>query len=427
MSKTSIPDPVKQLLFGMAAGRCEYQGCNKLLTRDDLGQRGKFSVFAHIIADEPGGPRGDAELSPKLAQEITNLMLLCLEHHRLIDVDDVAGHSVERLHKMKARHEERVRRLTEIDDNHRTQLVLMAANIGERKGVVSAQDACRVVLPMYAANDAITIELAHLRVVDGDRVAWDVGQSEVDAVACRLQEQLARESAPHLSIFALAPIPLLMYLGRKLGDIAPGEVYQRRRSPEGWSWLPETGEEPAFEVPEVEVGQSCRDVAIVCSVSDEVDIEKVLSAGPSRVCYVLRVPQPTPDLVRAREQVGKFRAAVRELLRRIRERHGAGVTAHVFPALPNSLAVEFGRVLLPKTDPHMVVYDFNRASGGWNQALTLLSPIVNEGVRRARETSCHARQRAEPGELAMPVSPFEVLPPADAVAGPQDAAPPAQP
>lgn len=376
---------MKQLLFGMAAGRCEYRGCNKLLTRDDLGQRGKFSVFAHIIADEPGGPRGDAELSPKLAQDITNLMLLCLEHHRLIDVDDVVGHRVERLHEMKARHEERVRRLTEIDDNHRTQLVLMAANIGERKGVVSAQDACRVVLSMYAANDAITIDLARLRVVDGDRVAWDVGQSEIDAVACRLQEQLARESVPHLSIFALAPIPLLMYLGRKLGDIAPGEAYQRLRNPERWSWLPATGTEPAFEVLEVEVGARSRDVAIVFSVSDEVDIEKVPSAAAGEACYLLRVQKPAPDLVRAREQVGKFCAAVRELFRRVRERHGAGVTVHVFPALPNSLAVEFGRVLLPKTDPHMVVYDFNRTSGGWKPALTLLPPIAEKDPGKPAE------------------------------------------
>lgn len=91
------------------------RGEGKLLTRDDLGQRGKFSVFAHIVADEPGGPRGDPELSPKLAQDLSNLMLMCLDHHRLIDVDDVVDHSVERLRAMKTRHEERVRRLTELD------------------------------------------------------------------------------------------------------------------------------------------------------------------------------------------------------------------------------------------------------------------------------------------------------------------------
>ena len=46
-------------------------------------------MFAHIIADEPGGPRGHPVLSKQLAKELSNLMLLCLDHHRLIDVDAV--------------------------------------------------------------------------------------------------------------------------------------------------------------------------------------------------------------------------------------------------------------------------------------------------------------------------------------------------
>ncbi len=381
MSRTPIPNATKQLLFGMAAGRCEYRGCNKLLTRDELGQRGKFSVFAHIVADEPGGPRGDAELSPELSQDIGNLMLMCLEHHRLIDVDDIAGHSVERLRDMKARHEERIRRLTELDDHHRTLLVLMAANIGDRKGIVTAQEARAAVQPLYPVDDGISIELARLRVLDGERVAWDLGVSEIGAAASRIQERLVRDNVQHLSIFALAPIPLLMFLGRAIGDIARGEAYQRRRSPEGWGWLPATGDEPAFEVTEIETEQRSRDVTIIFSVSDEVDLQQVIAAAPAGARYVLRVRRPLPDLVRAREQIRAFRDAVRDLLRRIRDRHGARITIHLFPALPNSLAVEFGRNLLPKSDPHMLVYDFNRSWGGWSQALTLLTPVGSDDAR----------------------------------------------
>ena len=380
MSKTSIPDAVKQLLIGMAAGRCQYRGCNKLLNRDDLGQRGKFSVFAHIIADEPGGPRGDVEFSAKLGQDITNLMLLCHDHHRLIDVDDVGGHPIDVLCTMKAQHEDRVYRLTAIDNNHRTLLVLMAANIGDRKGIVSVQEARAHVLPMYAADDGISIDLACLRVVDGDRVAWDIGKREVDAAARQIQERLVRESDPHLSIFALAPIPLLMYLGRTIGDIAPAETYQRRRVPPGWSWLPAGGEESSFNVKVVAATHPSLDICLVFSVSDEVDLKLVKSAGPEGAQYVLRTLEPKPDSFRAREQVDAFRKAVRALLLRIRKRHGANVTIHVFPALPNSLAVEFGRLLLPKTDPCMEVYDFNRNMGGWSRALTLLPRISAGGA-----------------------------------------------
>ena len=43
----------------------------------------------------------------------------------------------------------------------------------------------------------------------------------------------------------------------------------------------------------------------------------------------------------------------------IRATHGPDCTVHLFPALPNSLAVEVGRVLLPKADPAIRVYDRN--------------------------------------------------------------------
>lgn len=384
MSKTPIPDAVKQLLFGLAAGRCQYRGCNRLLNREDLGKRGKFSVFAHIVADEPGGPRGDIELSAKLAKDITNLMLLCFDHHRLIDVDDEKGHTIDLLHAMKDRHEDRIRRLTELDDNHRTLLVLMAANIGDRKGLVNAADARATVLPLYAIDDGIAVDLARLRIVDGDRVAWDIGMSEVNAAARQVQERLARERFQHLSIFALAPIPLLIYLGRTIGDVAPADVYQRRRTPPGWSWSSSRGNAPLFDTVSEPAKRPSRDISLVFSVSDEVDLELVKRVSPKGTRYVFRVPDPKPDSVTKREQVDAFRKTIRTLLLRIRRRHGANVTIHVFPALPNSLAVEFGRVLLPKTDPHMEIYDLNRSMGGWRHALTLLPPLTAARKRPAR-------------------------------------------
>ena len=52
--------------------------------------------------------------SEQLKSELSNLMLLCDEHHRLIDKIDVAGHPEERLLGMKAAHERRMELLTGI-------------------------------------------------------------------------------------------------------------------------------------------------------------------------------------------------------------------------------------------------------------------------------------------------------------------------
>lgn len=395
MSKTSISEAVKQLLFGVAAGRCQYRGCNRLLNREDLGQRGKFSVFAHIIADEPGGPRGDIGQSAKLAKDISNLMLLCFNHHRLIDVDDVERHSVTVLRDMKSRHEERIRRLTELDDNHRTLLVLMAANIGTRKGLVDIDEARNAVLPMYAVDGATSIDLTRLRVLDGDRVAWDVGMKEIDEAIRQLHERMARENISHLSVFALAPIPLLIYLGRAIGDLAQADVYQRRRTAAGWSSLPVNGNKPTFTESREMARPSSRHVCLVFCISDDVDLELVKKEAPSGARYVLRIPEPMPDSVVAKEQLEDFRGVVRKLLLRIRRQHGGSATIHIFPALPNSLAVELGRALLPKSDPRMEIYDFNRRGGGWSHALTL-----GPSLPSARRSSRTAKRQMRPHDAS---------------------------
>jgi hypothetical protein len=97
MSVSYIPESVKIRLWWKAAGRCQYEGCNEPLWLDTLTLAEFNSAYiAHIIADKPAGPRGDPELSEKLKSDITNLMLLCDTHHRLVDIADVAGHPVDR-------------------------------------------------------------------------------------------------------------------------------------------------------------------------------------------------------------------------------------------------------------------------------------------------------------------------------------------
>ena len=75
-----------QLLCAKAAGRCEFEGCGKILYEEILTRKGiRDSVVAHIVASSPDGPRGDPNRSHALSAEISNLMLLCPTHHKLID------------------------------------------------------------------------------------------------------------------------------------------------------------------------------------------------------------------------------------------------------------------------------------------------------------------------------------------------------
>jgi hypothetical protein len=62
---------------------------------------------------------------------------------------------------------------------------------------------------------------------------------------------------------------------------------------------------------------------------------------------------------------------MRPLLDKIKATHNEKDTIHVFPAMPVSLAVDFGRVLNAKSDLPLVGYDQNMKLGGFVKALAI--------------------------------------------------------
>ena len=77
------------------------------------------------------------------------------------------------------------------------------------------------------------------------------------------------------------------------------------------------------------------------------------------------------DVVKSRRQKTEFRTLVRAALDQIKAIHGQGESLHVFPAMPVSLAVEAGRVRMPKADMPWIIYDQVDPRGAFVAALTL--------------------------------------------------------
>ena len=62
--------------------------------------------ICHIKArNNEGGPRFDPNQSAEQRHGFENLILMCGRHHDVID-DDEEAHTVEYLHKLKAKHEQ---------------------------------------------------------------------------------------------------------------------------------------------------------------------------------------------------------------------------------------------------------------------------------------------------------------------------------
>lgn len=374
MSVTNIPERVKIRLWGKAGGRCEYEGCNTRLWLDSLTQAEFNTAYiAHIIADQPGGPRGDAKLSELLKSDISNLMLMCDKHHRLIDREDIAGHPVERLKAMKSLHEERIDAVTDIAPDKQSHVILYGANIGAQCSPLSFREAALGMLPARypASQQPVSLSLGNSSFEDRTPEFWQFERMQVqNMVAQQIRPRVKSGEITHLSVFALAPQPLLILLGSELSDIPFAEVYQRRKEPQTWRW---DDDPKSFDFTIVEpLNPKTGDAALVFALSATVTDERVISVlGNDIPIWRVTIPKPDNDFVRSRVQTQAFRKLMRSLLDQIKAIHSEQATIHVFPAMPVSLAVDFGRVLNAKSDMPLEVYDQNIKLGGFVKVLSI--------------------------------------------------------
>jgi hypothetical protein len=328
------------------------------------------AYIAHIIADSPAGPRGDTVLSPLLASDLSNLMLLCDVHHRLVDRDDVAGHPADRLQRMKQQHETRIELLTSLHEDRKSHVILYGANIGDHRAQISATGAIQAMTPDRYPADTLTIRLGlgNSPFTDAEEIAWAIErESLARQFADQVKPRLMTGDGHHFSVFGLAPQPLLMDLGRLLSDIPAAEVYQLHREPQGWRWQ-EHPQDFRYDVRPPDTRHKC--VALNLSLSATIAdarIAEVLQHDHS--VWTLTVPAPGNDFLKSKLQLLGFREAFRSLLNRIKAEHGEDAVIHVFPAVPVSVAVEIGRVWMPKADLPLRIYDQNRKRGGFVHAL----------------------------------------------------------
>jgi hypothetical protein len=378
---TAVTALTRTILWARAAGRCQYAGCNKPLIGDLISgaEDANFGFVAHIVAEPPTGPRGDPLRSPLLANDVNNLMLMCHVHHKLIDVDEVAEHPEGRLLAMKAAHERRIEIVTTITDDRASHVLRYAANIGEHTSPVTYDQIATAMLPSRYPADGrhtIDIELRGSAHSDQEAAYWTIQRENLSRqFKSKVHDRLDAGEIRHLSVFALAPQPLLIELGRHLCDITAINVYQLHREPKGWGW-PTNGPPMRLRMrkPPHSDGAPALVLALSATLADE-RIKAVL--GQNASLWVIEAEQPHNDIMKRPADLAEFRRLLRSIFDAIKATHGEHAVINVFPAVPVSAAVEVGRVWMPKADLPLMVYDQNRSLGGFVKALEVHSARVS--------------------------------------------------
>jgi len=97
-----------KILWANAAGRCSFPGCQARLCTEDAGKTAPYTIgqMAHVCGEKPGSNRYDSSQTPEERDGYANLILLCPNHHVLIDKpENEKKYGVSVLQKMKSDHE----------------------------------------------------------------------------------------------------------------------------------------------------------------------------------------------------------------------------------------------------------------------------------------------------------------------------------
>jgi hypothetical protein len=335
--------------------------------------KSKFNTayIAHIVADKPNGPRGHEKDSEVLKSSYSNLMLMCDVHHRLIDREDVTGHPVELLMKMKEDHENRISIQSELTNDKQSHVLLYGAKVGHHSSPLTWQKSYEAISPKKFPADInpIKIGLDNSATRDDEEHYWSLEKINLEKNFQRLvKSQLSDGHIKHLSVFAIAPQPLLIELGRLISDFVPSDVYQLKREPSTWSWV--DGKDVAFLITEAKDKRV--NVALNISLSGNISDERITDVlGEDTSIWTLTINDPHNDFLKTPKTLESFRQTVRKLYNEIKRVHGQNTILNVFPAMPVSAAVEFGRVWQPKADMEMIIYDQNRNRDGFIKTIEI--------------------------------------------------------
>jgi hypothetical protein len=367
-----ISSLTRLLLFVRAGGRCEFDGCPHYLIEHPVTlKEGNFAEMAHIVAFRPDGPRG-AVSRPKNIHGLENLMLLCPQCHKLID-DRPEDYTRRTLVEYKRRHETWIKRVTGLSPDQKTALVVFVSPIGTQTVSVGFDQMLEAVAPRYpVSREGLEIDLTNLL-----KESASVNAVARETIRTRLthyfEERGEWKRSGHISVFALGPMPQLIYLGSQLSNKVSTDFFQRHRDTESWTWK-RTGIPVQYKFRRLREGADSSCVALLLCLSGSGPRENL----PPQVdgdYFVYEVTLngliPSPTFLSQREDLERFRIKYQDVLAEIMKEHPKVKELDLFPAVPAPVAVLCGRETLPKVHPALRVYDFDKGKNGFVYQLTV--------------------------------------------------------
>jgi len=374
----NIDSKVEKELWAKSAGRCQFNGCNRILYKSPITQEQvNISEKAHIYSFAEDGPRGWGNyftLNPKKLNDIDNLMLVCHDCHKTIDQDtEGLKYSADLLKKWKQEHEQRIHIVSSIALDKKSHVVFYGANISDQKSIIQKNETVEAMFPFkYPADEKPVLLSMTSALKDNDEDFWKFESKHLETIFTKHIEPKIEENYPaDFSLFAMAPMPLLIKLGSLFTDKIVVDTYQPIREPKTWRWQEEPNgflfiinNDERYELEPV----------LIISLSGKISRDRIIEVtGKDVNIWEMTVPEEFlhNDFMKAKSQLSLFRSDMRKLMVQINKLHGANQSLKIFPAMPISCAIELGRIRMPKSDMPWIIYDQNNLQKKFIKTITI--------------------------------------------------------
>lgn len=229
----------------------------------------------------------------------------------------------------------------------------------------------------YFPHDSIPINLAEgdLGLFDNEQEYWSNEEQRLQRGFDRYLSSIhgITTEGKRLAVFAIAPQPLLVKLGSLIGSLRNVDVYQKHREPkETWEWLNIEAKNNLFIAEPREKANGAP--TLIFAISADAIVDNVVSqlGEKSENIWVVRAEDPKFTWCTSKEHQALFRDKARSVLNLVKKKCPSE-DIHVYMAVPNSLAVEFGRLWMPKADASLLLYDIDRETKLYNMVLKIVN------------------------------------------------------
>lgn len=153
-------------LFARSGNRCAFTKCRASMVVNQT----LIGEICHIKGEKPGSARHDPAQTDADRHAYTNLVLMCPNHHTVID-DDERSYTVERLREIKTTHEAQATPVADAEVVATAVFTQSVKNIGQSGGL-SAHTVSASTINLQSAPS--TSHLTHQRQIQAVEHLWQV-------------------------------------------------------------------------------------------------------------------------------------------------------------------------------------------------------------------------------------------------------------